>query len=347
MNKSCILINSCSIYQQLIEANLILLKKYWPDCKLPIYVNIDKNIKPNKLDEKYKFTYIISDLEPKGSNILDRLNNALHILKNKGYNYVLTYVEDCFLVRQMNNKNIENCLNFINENNKEVGSLIIYPSPPGKIINFYKDMSYEKYNLTNTNGIDYLCGHCIDKLYKGGSTYFPHRDANLRDNKLIQCDGPKENIIKWCKMNSIVSQVAIWDIEFLISILNKLINPTGQLKILKEKEYKTGNDWMLFEVFCSKYNEKFNLFKDKFILSPDHRSKVIYQSRSFYGNCVNRGWMVKWGRQLMEENNINLKYNHGYYVIDNEKIYKRKHCLTDEEHFANLKLIENTLQYTD
>lgn len=352
---TCILINTCSLYFNLIEPHLTLLRKYWPDCPFPVYVNIDKNKPKNNLDTKYNFSYIVSNLEGKGNNILDRLVFSLNELKRNNYKYILFLLDDVFLTRKNNNYDILTTLNFLRNNTNEVGSILLHPSPTSK--NFYKKMEYQGFkfseslyqsdDLNNSNTIDYLCGHCIDKLYTAGEKYFPHRDADLRDKNITPCQQTKSKFVNWCKINRLVSQVAFWDIEFFLNGLNKLINPPKDLAILKKKENKYGNDWTCFEIFSSKYNKQFNIFTSKYILTPDIRSKIIYQNRGFKGTCIYRGWLVKWGRQLLEENNINVTYYNGYYVVNNDFVKNQKKYLTDQEHFDYINKLDNKDKYTN
>lgn len=352
---TCILINTCTLYFNLLEPQLKLLKKYWSDCPFPIYVNIDVDIPENSLDTDYGFTYIKCDMKAKGENILDRLLYSINKLKDNNYKYVLLLLEDQFLTRKNNNTDIINTLNFFKENINEVGCMLLHPSPVSN--SFYKKMDYQGYQFsdniyqstipTNSKIIDHICGHCIDKLYIKGKNYFPHRDADLRDKLITPCDQPKSKYINWCKLNRIVAQVAFWDIEFLLNGLNKLINPSQQLKVLKDKEVKNGNDWMCFEIFATKYSKKFNIFNEKYILTPDKRSKIIYQNRGFMGACVSRGWLIKWGRDLFEENNIQIPFYNGYYVINNDFVKNQKKYLTDREHHNYIDSLNNKHVYTN
>ena len=343
------------MYFSLIEPHLILLRKYWSDCPFNIYINIDKDKPDNNLDTKYNFTYINSSLEGRGDNILDRLVFSLNELKNRNYKYILFLLDDTFLTRENNTKDILETLKFLKNNCNEVGSMLLHPSPTSK--NFYKKMNYQGYHFgdniyqsnipIDTNIIDHICGHCIDKLYTPGKKYFPHRDADFKDKLINHCNQPKTDFVNWCKLNRLVSQVAFWEIEFFLNGLNKLINPPADLNILKNKENKYGNDWSCFELFATKYNKKYNIFNSKFILTPDMRSKIIYQNRGFKGSCIYRGWLVKWGRQILEENNINIKYYNGYYVINTDSIKSQKKCLTDNEHFNYIEQLDNKNKYTN
>ena len=106
--------------------------------------------------------------------------------------------------------------------------------------------------------------------------------------------------------------------------LNKLINPSKDLLLLKNRENKYGNDWSCFEIFGTKYNHQYNIFTNKKIITIDKKNKTIYQNRGYYGSCVYRGWLVKWGRQLLQENGINMKYFNGFdrsLDIKNQHIY--------------------------
>lgn len=207
MTDCCILINTCSLYFNLVEPHMILLRKYWTDCQFPVYINVDSQMPINNLDKIYNFEYIISDLLPKPYNILDRMLYALEFLKKK-YKYVLYMTDDALLVRKMNNNDILESLKFIKSDNK-IGTLKLHPSPTGK--KFYKKMKFRGYfeNIKEPF-TDHICGHCLDLLYK--KIYdLPHLEAKLWDDN-IKFKHRNKTSIEWGVTGHLGTVVALWDL---------------------------------------------------------------------------------------------------------------------------------------
>ena len=140
---TCILIHGCSKYIKLIEPHLILLRKYWIECNYPVFVGMDNELLDNKLDEKYNFTYIKSDLSCSNTNMSNRLLFSLKFLKDKFKNVILM-LDDNVLVRKVNHKDILEAISFL-ENDTKIGCLRLYPSPPGHIGYLYKSMKFRGY----------------------------------------------------------------------------------------------------------------------------------------------------------------------------------------------------------
>lgn len=315
MEECCILINSCSLYFSLIEPYMILLKKYWKDCNFPIFVNMDCNIPENNLDKTYNFQYIISDLLPNSTNILDRMIHSLNILRKK-YKYVINVLDDSFIFREMNNNNFNNCLDFIKENNN-IGAIRLHSSIGSSGKKFYKTLSYTSYYEKNKlNYTDYICGCCIDNLYK--TVYdLPHIEAHFKDNN-IKKTHTKKTSLNLGISNFLCFAPTLWEIDYLYKGLYKLIcSNNKELLTLKEKE-KYTNDHLFFEVFGSKYRKKFDLLTDKLIVAPMKLEDFIWQSRCFCGSGIYRGWAIRWLREAFLENNIKIKYYDGYYIKKNK-----------------------------
>jgi len=310
---TCILIPTSSIYYNVWEPHIILLKKFWNDCKFPIYMGSDKYFDNSEnLDKKYNFTYLITEIESKSNNILNRLLYYVELLKKK-FNKIIIIIDDFFLVRKVNSNDIDNCIKLMRKDSK-IGSIQLHPSPSGKKKNIYNSIKFEG-TINQNEYIDYICSHCLDKLYiPPPNLYLPHIDADLEDSR-IKTNHKKVNKINLCTTTATVVQPRIWDIDFLISGLKKLINPGKKiLKICNEKNIDiTVKDIVLLEVIGP------YIFKEKKILVPENRWDIIYPTRGFCGGGIFRGKASKWVLQLMEKHNIKFQLFNGSYVYDLNK----------------------------
>ena len=312
MKECCILINSCSLYFGLIEPYMILLRKYWSDCNFPIYVNMDCNMPENNLNIKYNFQYIISDLLPKGENILNRLIYSLDILR-KQYKYVINVLDDSFIFREMNNDNFNKCIDFIKENTN-IGAIRLHSSLNSSGKEFYKPMSFTSYY--EKNNPDYICGCCIDKLYKKKYD-LPHIEAHFKD-KNIKPLHTKRTSLDLGISKFLCFAPSLWEIDYLYKGLYKLIYSKNKELLTLKKKGKYVNDHSFFEVFGSKYKNKFDLLTDKLIVAPMKLENFIWQSRCFCGSGIYRGWAIRWLREGFLENNIKIKFYDGYFIKKNK-----------------------------
>lgn len=115
-NQCAILINSCDSYEDVWMPFFTLLKKYWPNCSLPIYLNTETkkysmpglNIKVINLEKKYQ-----------GKNIPwgKRLKLALKSIDTK---YILFMLDDFLIFDYVNIKKIDEVINWM-DNDSSIG----------------------------------------------------------------------------------------------------------------------------------------------------------------------------------------------------------------------------------
>ena len=299
---TCILIPTSTLYYNIWEPHLKLLKIYWADCPLDIYIGSDLDEKLDyNLDKNLNINYIFTKLQPKKDNILTRLVYYLTELSKK-YTNVLLLIDDMFLTRNVNNNDINECINLMNKN-KDIGMIRLHPSPPAKKINQKYTIKYKGQFPNIEVGQKYrdpICSHCLDQLYIKKPLYLPHLEADLDDSK-IKSFHIKKNYLHLANTNSSVLQPSLWNINFLITGLNNLIK-------------NNYNDFREFEIHGSKF------FRNKTKLAPKNRWDIIYPCRSFCGGGVFSGVISKWAIQLMKKNNIHLQLYNGNYIFDTIKI---------------------------
>ena len=331
MNKTSILIPTCSIYINVWEPHLKLLKKYWNDCLFKIFLGTDKNFDSNKLglEKNYDIEYIFTDLPSKGDNILNRIQFYLKKIKEKKFEIVLLLIDDFFLVRNVNNKDIFECIQLMTKDSN-IGALRLHPSPPGKKGSFYKNIKFEGQFPHIKIGEEYrdpICSHCLDKLYKPPPNIFlPHLYADL-DDKNIKNIHIKKNSIKLFKVNNTVVQPTFWNINFLMNIINNLLYPNNNIRnlILNKKLDVKRKDLILFEVIGGKIKS------NKYILCPEKRNDIIYPTRGFCGGGIFRGIASKWVIQLMKKEKIE-------FIVDNKNcVFNRKKYNSDFDNYLKGK----------
>lgn len=307
MEKTCILIPTCSIYKNIWEPYLILLRKFWKECKFEIFIGCDSISDQYYLQKKYNIHFIESNIIAKGNNILIRLAFYLEYIKNNGYINFFLLVDDYFPVRDINNNDMLECLKLISFD-KKIGTIRFYPSKRmNKNKKFYKTIKYHGISNIKT-GIKYrdnICPHCLDKLYiPPPNLYLPHIETGLDDPRILKVH-TKENKLNLHIITSCATGPAIWNTNLMIKYVNNLINPDENLKICIQNNNNVDiniKDWRLFELMGSQFFRKSN----KLVLIPYNPNNILYPARAFCGGGIIRGVVLKWVRELMNIHKINL-----------------------------------------
>ena len=177
-----ILILSCSVYKSLWNPNIKLLKKYWPDCEIPIYI-CSKKIEGYISDIPLIETNI-NDERP--TNFIIRLYDFLKKVKTE---YVFTIMDKQMLCKKVDNYRIMKLIDIINKN-KDIKAIKINRMAKGDI--FHKeDILLSKYaknqpyscsfepTIWNKKFLMKLCEYCIS-LNK-----LRHHDYELNGSEYI------------------------------------------------------------------------------------------------------------------------------------------------------------------
>jgi len=155
MNRNDIayLINSTPKYYYLLELHVVLLRRYAPTCKWPVYfATEDPDHSVVKL-LKNKYNVNIITIENKYASFINSRARALELLP-ESIHYVLPMQEDFLLERYIDVKAIEESIKIL-DSNKQLISIRYMPCPGPKEINSnynmywkYIDAKYDTYLFT-------------------------------------------------------------------------------------------------------------------------------------------------------------------------------------------------------
>ena len=136
-DKLTILVNSCDGYSDLWDIFFKLLKKYWPDCNCRIILNTESKeyVYDGVEIDCFKF-YKNGQKIPYGERILRHLNEI-------STEYTLMLMDDFFLRDYVNMEKIEQCLRWMDENEKIV-AFHFTPLPDENNIPSLKYEGFEK-----------------------------------------------------------------------------------------------------------------------------------------------------------------------------------------------------------
>lgn len=103
---TCILINSCSAYNYILHPFFIMLRRWWPDCDLPIYLACDGDLK------EFRDTYHIHIIEQdKDYGFVEGRIHALTVVSN--YTFVIMLQDDFIIERFVDNTMIHQLITII------------------------------------------------------------------------------------------------------------------------------------------------------------------------------------------------------------------------------------------
>lgn len=110
MKEKCtMLVSTCDSYEDTWEAFFKSLKRYWPSFNMTIVLNTEsKNYKMENLDIK-TFNLFKNKKVPWGARLIEHL-------KKIDTEYVLFMLDDFFLVKPVNEKMINQCIKYMDEN---------------------------------------------------------------------------------------------------------------------------------------------------------------------------------------------------------------------------------------
>ena len=111
VNNICsVLINSCDKYEDAWYPFFELVKKYWKDCEYPFYLNTESK---NYKHDGVSLTVINCTVD--GASWGKRLKDCLKSISSK---YVILFLEDFFLQREVNQNELDACIRMMEENDK-------------------------------------------------------------------------------------------------------------------------------------------------------------------------------------------------------------------------------------
>ena len=106
-----ILVSSCDAYSDAWLPFFTLLKKYWPDRPYPVYLNTERKVVP----EVAGIPVISLNCFSKNATWSARLIHALRQIHTK---YVIFFLEDFFLLEPVDGKEIDRCIELMEQNPK-------------------------------------------------------------------------------------------------------------------------------------------------------------------------------------------------------------------------------------
>ena len=107
MDKVAIVVSSCDYFEDCWEPFIYSLRKYWPDCRFPVY--IISNFK--EIANKDLVTFIKVGVDKGWAS------NYKKALMTLDYEYIIYFQEDYFLCNSVNNEWINRHLKYIEEHN--------------------------------------------------------------------------------------------------------------------------------------------------------------------------------------------------------------------------------------
>ena len=105
MKDVSLLVLSCSLYKNIWTPFFSLLKEYWPDCPLKIYLGSDKYTDSYAHDD-HDITLLKTDIEPFAGNYTERVADFIGQVDSK---YVLLFQEDHVLDAEVYTQEILEC----------------------------------------------------------------------------------------------------------------------------------------------------------------------------------------------------------------------------------------------
>lgn len=130
MNELAVVVLSCDKYKDAWHPFYHFFKKFWSDCPFPVY-HISETIEP-KVDFKINFIPV------NHSSWSFRLLASLDKIQS---NYILVLLEDYFLLKPVDNKRMEKCIEILKKEN--AGCLRIFPCPgPNGSFKNYEDVGW-------------------------------------------------------------------------------------------------------------------------------------------------------------------------------------------------------------
>ncbi|MBR5192029.1 MAG: hypothetical protein IKW33_01295 [Clostridia bacterium] len=147
-DKCAILVCSCDSYEEAWDPFFYLLRKYWPDCNLPVFLNTE-----SKNYSKYGVKTILSH-EGKWTARLHR------VLEEIDAEFILFFLEDFFFQRSVKTEKFNKVLQEMKTNNQIA---VFYFN---KITGYTEESRYEEYYLMKPQkDAQYMC-NCQAALWR-------------------------------------------------------------------------------------------------------------------------------------------------------------------------------------
>lgn len=129
--KCSVLVTSCDNYEDAWFPFFALFKKMWPNCSYPIFLNTEtKSFLYEGLDIVCVHPKILKD---KKGNSISWSYRLKQVLEQIDSSFVLFFLEDFFLQSPVRNDMIQNCLNWM-ENDNSIGVIDFYNEPCSEIV---------------------------------------------------------------------------------------------------------------------------------------------------------------------------------------------------------------------
>ena len=111
-----ILVTSCSLYKNIWDPFIFLLRKHWSDCDIQIYIGCDKYLSQEEKEKylKQNIKFIITEIEPYAKNYTSRISDYISKIPTK---YMILMQEDILITNKVNSTEIKECYNLLNSNN--------------------------------------------------------------------------------------------------------------------------------------------------------------------------------------------------------------------------------------
>jgi len=125
-NKCSVLINSCDKYEDAWYPFFSLLEIMWKDCSYPVFLNTEtKNFSHLEIDINVLHPNSLYTKRNKEISWSERLRQALNKIDSE---YVITLLEDFFLMSPVRDDMIEKCIDIM-DNNENIGVIDFYHEP--------------------------------------------------------------------------------------------------------------------------------------------------------------------------------------------------------------------------
>ena len=122
MNKTAVLVNTCSRYHYIIPAFLTMLKRYWPEMVFPLYISSTGDL--DKFRSIRDFIPLVMESDP------GVLQSKLWGIERVAEEFVILLQEDFLIERFVDDTRIRNICDVM-ESDERVGCVRLMPSPPG------------------------------------------------------------------------------------------------------------------------------------------------------------------------------------------------------------------------
>ena len=269
----CILVNSCSKYRYILHPFFIMWKRWWKDCKLPMYLACDGDL------TEFKDTYGIHIIEQeKDYGFVEGRIDALKKLDN--YDFVIMLQDDFIIERYVDNDTIDKLMDIIVKSyentldNEHIACIRLMPcpGPEGELYKFGNGIELKEFE-----------NQCWCKFSFQAAIWNRHYYIRFFEDLI---DDVKTNIYKTHykkTADKIVDDLNYW---------NKLWFKMN----IAENEYGSR--------FTCRYPEKFlGIIRDGKQANAVYKSPIPYRP-----TAIVRSKLEPWARDLFKRENIDINH---------------------------------------